>query len=169
MDYLCPNCVTPWKCNGPHIPEGHEPKSMMDELNKDFAEELMRQYGEDRFYHCCLRTSNDFSTAEMWLMLNWKDDLTTEENYEDCIRSLNNLGIRNVPTGILGYKGRMEPVTDHVRSDMCRIAFGFCRWWKEYGLRTHKLPAHLHARMVLGDNNEWVKNYMNLLETYPEW
>lgn len=20
-DYLCPNCVTPWKCNGPHIPD----------------------------------------------------------------------------------------------------------------------------------------------------
>ena len=19
--YMCPNCVTPWKCNGPHIPE----------------------------------------------------------------------------------------------------------------------------------------------------
>jgi hypothetical protein len=22
-DYMCPNCVTPWKCNGPHIPESH--------------------------------------------------------------------------------------------------------------------------------------------------
>ena len=20
-DYMCPNCLTPWKCNGPHIPE----------------------------------------------------------------------------------------------------------------------------------------------------
>lgn len=20
-DYMCPNCVTPWKCNGPHVPE----------------------------------------------------------------------------------------------------------------------------------------------------
>lgn len=20
-DYMCPNCVTPWKCNGPHIPD----------------------------------------------------------------------------------------------------------------------------------------------------
>jgi hypothetical protein len=20
-DYMCPNCVTPWKCNGPHISE----------------------------------------------------------------------------------------------------------------------------------------------------
>lgn len=21
-DDMCPNCVTPWKCNGPHVPEG---------------------------------------------------------------------------------------------------------------------------------------------------
>ena len=21
-DQMCPNCVTPWKCNGPHIPPG---------------------------------------------------------------------------------------------------------------------------------------------------
>lgn len=20
-DYMCPNCVTPWKCNGPHVPK----------------------------------------------------------------------------------------------------------------------------------------------------
>lgn len=20
-EYMCPNCVTPWKCNGPHIAE----------------------------------------------------------------------------------------------------------------------------------------------------
>lgn len=24
--YMCPNCVTPWKCNGPHIPESHPPE-----------------------------------------------------------------------------------------------------------------------------------------------
>jgi len=23
-DYMCPNCVTPWKCNGPHIAEGEK-------------------------------------------------------------------------------------------------------------------------------------------------
>ena len=24
VDYdLCPNCITPWKCNGPHIPRKH--------------------------------------------------------------------------------------------------------------------------------------------------
>lgn len=24
-DGMCPNCVTPWKCNGPHIDFGHAP------------------------------------------------------------------------------------------------------------------------------------------------
>lgn len=23
LDYMCPNCVTPWKCNGPHIPDAY--------------------------------------------------------------------------------------------------------------------------------------------------
>lgn len=22
VDYMCPNCVTPWKCNGPHLSPG---------------------------------------------------------------------------------------------------------------------------------------------------
>jgi hypothetical protein len=22
---MCPNCVTPWKCNGPHLPTGFAP------------------------------------------------------------------------------------------------------------------------------------------------
>jgi hypothetical protein len=25
-EYMCPNCVTPWKCNGPHIPEPYDVK-----------------------------------------------------------------------------------------------------------------------------------------------
>lgn len=24
-EYMCPFCVTPWKCNGPHIPEDDMP------------------------------------------------------------------------------------------------------------------------------------------------
>ena len=24
-DYMCPNCVTPWKCNGPHLLPGEDP------------------------------------------------------------------------------------------------------------------------------------------------
>lgn len=30
---MCPNCVTPWKCNGPHIPETFAPqiKKLMDQ------------------------------------------------------------------------------------------------------------------------------------------
>lgn len=31
MDEMCPNCVTPWKCNGPHNPDwqsGMEAKAM---------------------------------------------------------------------------------------------------------------------------------------------
>jgi hypothetical protein len=24
-DYMCPNCLTPWKCNGPHTPQEETP------------------------------------------------------------------------------------------------------------------------------------------------
>lgn len=27
-EYMCPNCVTPWKCNGPHIPESEPPQDV---------------------------------------------------------------------------------------------------------------------------------------------
>ena len=27
VDYMCPNCVTPWKCNGPHIAESNAGES----------------------------------------------------------------------------------------------------------------------------------------------
>jgi hypothetical protein len=28
-EYMCPNCVTPWKCNEPHIPDEREPGGHM--------------------------------------------------------------------------------------------------------------------------------------------
>jgi hypothetical protein len=34
-EYLCPNCLTPWKCNGPHIPE-----PSVDRANRERARYL---------------------------------------------------------------------------------------------------------------------------------
>ena len=30
-EYMCPNCVTPWKCNGPHVPEALLSTERVDE------------------------------------------------------------------------------------------------------------------------------------------
>jgi hypothetical protein len=135
----------------------------MNEENRDFANELIKQYGEDRFYHCCMRTSSPYATAEMWLLLNADDSLTREENKRNCHQFLESISIR--PGFVSGIP--LHPVDDFMRADLCRIAFGFCRWWKEFGLKKMNLPANIHARMVLGENNEWVRNYVKLLNDEP--
>ena len=47
-DYMCPNCVTPWKCNGPHIEETEDKmdKNLVNKLvstiyNSDLADDLL--------------------------------------------------------------------------------------------------------------------------------
>lgn len=30
-EYMCPNCVTPWKCNGPHIPDKNDPSRIRED------------------------------------------------------------------------------------------------------------------------------------------
>ena len=46
-EYLCPNCVTPWKCNGPHIPD---PTTVHDDLARLHAIEY-----EARQWHDAIR------------------------------------------------------------------------------------------------------------------
>jgi len=52
-DYMCPNCVTPWKCNGPHLMEEAMTKrevrwSMLDDdLKADIALELFGELLEE--------------------------------------------------------------------------------------------------------------------------
>lgn len=38
-DGMCPNCVTPWKCNGPHLPTGMEDVTLTEFLLARIAED----------------------------------------------------------------------------------------------------------------------------------
>lgn len=42
-EYMCPFCVTPWKCNGPHIPEDElrEFTGYMDDVREDLRQTLL--------------------------------------------------------------------------------------------------------------------------------
>lgn len=133
---------------------------MIDEENKTFAEELMKKYGEDRFYHSCHRTSGNIQTSLVYMALN--------ENHENINAFFNSIGLPACGGNSSTLASIMEPLLEP-RTNMCRIAFGFCRYWKEFGLKTHKLPFNLHARMVFGDKNEWVENYIKLLDKFPDW
>ena len=48
-DEMCPNCVTPWKCNGPHILEGDNEVEEEETVNKigriQFVEETVAEDG----------------------------------------------------------------------------------------------------------------------------
>jgi hypothetical protein len=165
---MCPNCVTPWKCNGPHIPE--------DDLSRQFAHDLIKHYGEDRFYHSCLRTSSVAACAGMWLALNC--ETVGEDETRRMVEYLESIGIHDS----IGIREHVYLYQQHISSaeelrfddknlweNLCRVSFGFCRWWREFGLKTHKLPVHIHARMILGENNEWTRNYTSLVERFPDW
>lgn len=47
-DYMCPNCVTPWKCNGPHIPEVPHAEDEDDKPDIGFSDEPNEVYDDGR-------------------------------------------------------------------------------------------------------------------------
>ena len=124
----------------------------------DFAQELIKQYGEDRFYHCSNRTTEPSTTTLLYIALNEGCDKET------CNSFFRSIGLSQC---VWLYTANYKDID--LRLELCRIAYGFCRWWKEFGLRTHKLPFHLHARMILDQKNEWTERYVKLIETFPDW
>jgi hypothetical protein len=141
-----------------------------EDTNKDFAKELIERYGEDRFYHSCSRTKSEEKvfwgnlakrTLSVYLYLNTNTDKETCDNFfrslglKDCVWPT---FIDKIPISIKSFP-KIEP-----RKEMCRIAYGLSFYFKEFGLKTYKLPMHIHARMILGEKNEWVESYLKIIE-----
>ena len=144
----------------------------MTEDDRQFAKELIEFLGEERFYHSCKRTSSPNQT----LLLHNELNKCTPEQSEASLRAMgiNHWIISNTPspagyTPNFGAGYTTLPTIENPYHNLCRIAFGFCRFWKEFGRKTHTLPDHIHARMVLGENNEWTKKYVELLRKFPDW
>jgi len=128
---------------------------MMEQLDREFAEEMIKKYGEDRFYHSCKRTMDSASALKLHMELNG----CGKEKSETFLKSI----------GIVRISKKVGASAETDRETMCRIAYGLVRHYKEFGLRTHKLPWVISAQMLLGETNEWVKSYARLLETFPDW
>jgi hypothetical protein len=125
----------------------------------EFARELVQEFGNDRFYHCYLRNDGTIidaiciyallgpSEIKPWQVVEFFKSIgiTVEEMLVENI-------LRRPPEKIIDW------------SDMCRVAFGFCKFWKELGRRKYELPDHIHARMILGEKNEWTEKYAATLE-----
>ena len=127
----------------------------MEQIDKDFALEMISLYGEDRFYNCCKRTGGGLATLKLHMELNG----TTRDKSRERL-----LSIRIDP-----YARPVAGPAETSRETVCRIACGFVRFYKELGRRSHELPAKLKARMLLGETNEWVREYASLLQTFPDW
>lgn len=144
---------------------------MNDDTNKDFGIELIKRYGTDRFYHSCRRTeSGDYGSYRavfIYLYLNNDADKHSCNNFftsiglKDCVWPWISEDSTQSQIDFIKKHFEIDP-----RTEMCRIAYGLCRYFKEFGLRTHKLPDHIHARMILGEKNKWVVDYLKFLEEY---
>lgn len=63
-DYLCPNCNTPWKCNGPHIPQ--EPKPIQHPAVPELKDVVVNYWDKDR---------HEITSYRYVLDQRWEDEL----------------------------------------------------------------------------------------------
>ena len=124
----------------------------MTEEEKKFALEVIDEYGEDRFYHACLRTSDHLTTARIYKEIN------EQASGIQISQFLNSLGI-----DIADPSTNFYPPEKTGTEAICRIIYALFKYKKEFAIRTNKLPDTLHNRMVLAINNEWVKKYIELI------
>lgn len=128
----------------------------MEDIDKDFALLMISRYGEDRFYHCCSRTGGEFSALILHMHLN------------DSERFRSHQYLLSIKIDPYLKPSDARPSETH-REAICRIAYGFVRFYKEMGLRSHELPSELNARMILGEQNKWVAGYVKLINSFPNW
>jgi len=122
----------------------------MDDGSKEFAEELIARFGEDRFYHALIRFGS-MRQARLTHNLVGGDQ-------SDWSRKVSDFRL-NKPSGPQELKNFLEWEEDESYRVMCMTAFALSKHHKEYALKTKELPSAVHARMMLGQQNEWTKRY----------
>jgi hypothetical protein len=130
---------------------------MQDDINKEFAKEVISFYGEDRFYHSSLQTGSFLQTKRVFHWL-----VGTQANFEEIVQKykLHSL-IFEKP---FPFASKNSLSQEQSRSEMCRIVFSLCNNYKKFGLKSKIPPSHIQARMVLGEKNEWVEKYAKLMQ-----
>lgn len=128
----------------------------------EFAKELIAHFGDDRFYHCYLRMTdgNVVGAVHVHSML-----IPPEMEAWQCVEFFKSIGV-SANEGLVSAVFRHPKTVDW--DEMCMVAYGFCKFRKEFGMRTRGLPAHLHARMILGSKNEWTDKYATMLKDFKE-
>ena len=129
----------------------------------EFARELIKHFGPDRFYHCYKRMGGDLSgSVHIYTMLSPPEHRQAKYPVHSpppwkCAEFFKSIGMQ-IDGSVFQHLGPIE------WGAMCMVAYGFCKSWKEFGLKTRTLPDSIHARMILGDKNEWTEEYARMLD-----
>lgn len=125
----------------------------MDQGEKDFAAELVKAFGEDRVYHAMFRGGDVTRARAVY------EALGGDEDGWDRLR----LDLKLVPP-----KPETVPYPridrSAVREYLCRTAFIISKHYKEFARKSPTLPASIHARMILDEQNEWTRKYAEHLK-----
>ena len=128
----------------------------MEEIDRDFANDLIRYFGEDRFYHALLRWGRPREAKLFHVAMGGK-----ESEWES---KCDQLRLRMVGEDILSFPVKPAMDKGEAWAILCRIGFTISKHYKEFAARSPTLPPPIHARMVLGNQNEWTKKYAEWLQ-----
>lgn len=128
----------------------------MEELERDFAEDMIKRFGEDRFYHAMLRWGAPRELKLVHLGLGGTE--------ADWRRKCDELRLMMTGEDIMSFPVRPAFKKGEPWEVLCRTACTISVCFKEYALKVPRLPPHLHARMLLGSQNDWTRKYVEKIE-----
>lgn len=120
----------------------------MDESTEQFAREIIKHFGEDRFYHSALWNGSREVAKKFFIALN------SEANWDAKEREL----------GLDRVSAKQISTEENMHVELCRIVFSICSRHKELGIKNKKPPHNIHARMVFSEKNKWVESYFKIME-----
>jgi hypothetical protein len=122
----------------------------MTDGSKDFMEEIVARFGEDRFYHALLR----FGTSRQ-ARLACRTMTGDESSWPDKVREFSLKSVASLEELSLADRWKDGEAYEAA----CKAAFALSKHHKEYALKSAELPAAIHARMIIGQQNEWTRKY----------
>lgn len=127
----------------------------MDPCDLDFAKEMIRLFGNDRFYHALLRKGRPREAKLIYL--------ATGGTAHGWVALCYDLRLGAMGEDIMSFPVRPEFGDQEAREVLCRTACTLSLHHKEYAMRNPTLPPSIHARMLLDQQNEWTRKYADHL------
>lgn len=130
----------------------------MDDASAEFARQLLKLIGEDRFYHALLRKGRPREAKLIHLALGGTPESWISKCYD--------LRLAGIGEDIMSFPVRPDFLEGEAHEVLCRVAYTLSFHHKEYAGRSPVLPSAIHARMLLDRQNEWTKKYAENLSKH---